>query len=375
MIEQMSTLSAIYHYPVKGFNGISLDKTTLEPGSGIPDDRRFVVTRNLPADYDGSWLPPRNFTINSDVENLQKYQLSKREDGAFHLAAPNGRPLVVHPDQVQQGVDLPPEFTEALGVAGGLETCRMVEHHGGSSGTTGMWDYQDAKLSIINLATVSAISEPAEHQLDPLRFRGNLMLDGLAAWMEYDWIGKIIQIGGATLEILRPIDRCPATSVDPGSGDRDFDMPVHLQHLAGHVFCGVYARVVEAGELAVGCSVTPIGHTSTPLENAIDARAPAYPLWPRMAKIEHRNDLGNSTLLTVSVDSPWPLQPAASNQRARIQIPQMGWTGASIERSDSGRWMLEISRTTTDDPKTEHLRTRVKPGDRLIVSGPYGRQN
>ena len=46
--------------------------------------------------------------------------------------------------------------------------------------------------------------------------------------------------------------RCAATEVDPDTGIRDLAVPQALMDNFGHVDCGVYAEVVEAGPIAVG---------------------------------------------------------------------------------------------------------------------------
>jgi hypothetical protein len=57
--------------------------------------------------------------------------------------------------------------------------------------------------------------------LDPRRFRGNLWLDGLAPWEEFDLVGKRLRIGAAELDVVEPIGRCRATEANPDTGRRD----------------------------------------------------------------------------------------------------------------------------------------------------------
>lgn len=370
----MPTLSAIYHYPVKGFNGISLDTIELNAGGGIPNDRRFAITRDLPTNYDGSWLPPKNFTVNARVDNIQKYRLNLMDDGSIEIESPSLQKFTFHPDVLNdENREIPLRFVEDMEMREQTIPNRLVEHNGGQLGTRGMWDYPDTEISIINLATTEAIAATSQQSIDPLRFRGNLLVEGISAWQEYGWIGKIVKIGDAVLEVLRPIDRCPATSVNPETGHRDFDMPAHLQETTGHVFCGVYARVISGGEITPGADISIESESPKSLEQTFSDRAPAYSLWPRIAQIDHRTDLGSSTLLTLRLDGPWQFPIATPNQRVRIHIPGKGWTGAPLERCEAERWMIEISPSPTSDPLTEFLRREARQGDSLVVSGPYGR--
>ena len=57
--------------------------------------------------------------------------------------------------------------------------------------------------------------------VDPLRFRANLYLEGVAPWAEFGWIGKEIGVGESRLAVFARTTRCEATNVDPARGVRD----------------------------------------------------------------------------------------------------------------------------------------------------------
>ena len=87
----------------------------------------------------------------------------------------------------------------------------------------------------------------------PLRFRGNIYVEGWPAWHEFDLVGQEIAIGAARgSKIVKRIVRCAATNVDPDTGMRDLAIPRALMQSFGHADCGVYGEVVQAGEIAVG---------------------------------------------------------------------------------------------------------------------------
>ena len=88
--------------------------------------------------------------------------------------------------------------------------------------------------------------------VDPLRFRANLHVEGLAPWTEFEWVGREIAIGSTRLRVTRRIRRCAATDVDPSSGARDLNVPLALRQAYGHADCGVYAEVLSGGWIARG---------------------------------------------------------------------------------------------------------------------------
>jgi uncharacterized protein YcbX len=108
-------------------------------------------------------------------------------------------------------------------------------------------------VSIINLASVSALETAVGAPVHPLRFRGNVYVEGWPAWHEFDLLGHEIAIGeGARLKVVKRIVRCAATNVDPDTGARDLAIPETLLRSFGHADCGVYAEVIEAGEITAG---------------------------------------------------------------------------------------------------------------------------
>jgi uncharacterized protein len=112
-------------------------------------------------------------------------------------------------------------------------------------------------VSIINLASVQAVEEMTGAPVDPLRFRGNIHVDGLAPWAEFGLLGKVLKSpSGVRLKVTKRIERCAATNVDPATGIRDLDLPRTLMRRLGHMDCGIYAEVVSSGVIGKGARLT-----------------------------------------------------------------------------------------------------------------------
>ena len=113
-------------------------------------------------------------------------------------------------------------------------------------------DVPEKCLSIINLASVRDLERVTGKKIDPIRFRGNLYIDGLAPWQEFDLVGTEIKIGDVALFGLDRIMRCAATSVNPDTGQQDMALPQTLKQAFGHMDCGIYMEVSEGGNIKVG---------------------------------------------------------------------------------------------------------------------------
>jgi uncharacterized protein YcbX len=94
------------------------------------------------------------------------------------------------------------------------------------------------------------------HDLSPYRWRGNLWIDGLQPWAEFDWVGRDVQIGSAVLHVKERIVRCKATSANPSTGQIDADTLGALNAGYGHQDFGVYAQVIRGGSVTLGDTVT-----------------------------------------------------------------------------------------------------------------------
>ena len=110
-------------------------------------------------------------------------------------------------------------------------------------------------VSIINLTSVAAVEVAAGAAVHPLRFRGNVYVTGWPAWHEFDLLGRELAVGGARLKVVKRIQRCAATEVDPDTGIRDLPIPRTLMDNFGHADCGIYAEVIAGGDVVVGDAI------------------------------------------------------------------------------------------------------------------------
>lgn len=298
----MPTLASLYRYPVKGFSGQTLTEVKLEPGRGIPMDRFLGIANGHAVIPGEGWAPCQGFVRMTRNEGLPCYSLNfDPERLRLTLNAPMGGCASIslsEPDTWEHANQAIASWFSP----GALDAPRFVRRNA----DLGWWDFEDAPLSLINLETVRALSRQAGAVLDPLRFRGNLYLDGLPAWEEFRWVGGRIRIGDAVeLEILRPIERCKATSVNPMTGQSDINVPALLAGREGHLFFGVYARVTRAGFVRAGDPLRT-GEPASPAQE-VGAPNPGPPpaQWPRHAQVVRR------VQESADVDSFWLRDPLA----------------------------------------------------------------
>jgi uncharacterized protein len=253
---------AIYRYPVKGLSPERMGRVALAPGECLPHDRRFAIALGSTA-FDAQnpqWLPKTKFVMLMRDEKLALLQTTFDAESGLLTIARHGRVLLRAALTASEGCRQIADFyTDFLGseVDGPL---RVVEAPGHAfadarrrpNATTGKY------VSLINLASITALEQAMGAAIDPLRFRANFYFDGAPAWREHDWIGADITLGGARLRVLSPITRCAATQVNPATAERDLDIPAALDRHFGHINMGIYAEVMTGGAITSGDEATHI---------------------------------------------------------------------------------------------------------------------
>jgi len=249
-------IAALYRYPVKGLSAEPLARVALAPGACLPQDRRFAIA--LPAtSFDPEhpeWLSKTHFVMLMRDEKLAQLHTSfAAESGELTIECAGAiavRARITEPPGCREVGEFLADFLRPA-VTGPL---RIVEAPGHAfadarkkpNATT------DQYVSLINLASIAALEAVVGAPVDPLRFRANLYVEGVPAWNELGWIGSEIAAGGARLRVISAITRCAATEVNPATAKRDLDIPAALQRHFEHNLMGVYAEIIEGGDIATG---------------------------------------------------------------------------------------------------------------------------
>jgi uncharacterized protein len=247
------SVDQIYRYPVKGLSPEKLARTTLVAGQGIAGDRRFAIAHGSTV-FDAetpAWMPKHNFLMLAKNERLALLRTVYDDATGTLTIERNGRQVVRADISTQTGRTLVEQFFAAFMGSESRGSPKLVEAPGHMFSDTAR-----KVVSLIGLASIADIERVARAPVDPLRFRANLYLAGTRAWEEFDWLGREIAVGQARLRVLDRIDRCPATSVNPSTAQRDMNLPRLLQDGFRHIDCGVFAEIVAGGEIAPGDAVT-----------------------------------------------------------------------------------------------------------------------
>lgn len=238
-------LAQICRHPIKGHGRETLASVRLLAGECLPWDRHWAVAHEA-ARLEPGWNPCVNFARGAKAPEVMAITSTLDEATAtVTLRHPVQGEITFRPDDP---ADLP-RFLEWLGPLTPVTRAQPVQI---VKAGRGMTDSEFPSVSILSTASLADLSARMGQDLSPHRWRGNLWLDGVAPWAEFDWIGREIRIGGAVLRIEERITRCNATKVNPETGKPDADTLAALEAAFGHQDFGVYATVIQSGAIATG---------------------------------------------------------------------------------------------------------------------------
>ncbi|TXH98841.1 MAG: MOSC domain-containing protein [Pseudorhodobacter sp.] len=238
-------LAQICRHPIKGHGRETLASVRLLAGACLPWDRHWAVAHEA-AQLAPGWNPCVNFARGAKAPALMAIESQLDEATAtVTLRHPTQGEITFRPDDP---ADLPGllDWLRPMNPANRAQPVRIV------TAGRGMTDSDFPSVSILSTSSLADLSARMGLQLSPHRFRGNLWLEGAAPWEEFDWIGREIRIGDATLRIDERITRCNATKVNPITGTPDADTLSALETAFGHQDFGVYATVLGGGQVALG---------------------------------------------------------------------------------------------------------------------------
>ena len=258
----MSSVGAIYTAAVKS---LALEpRTSVEVGpAGIAEDRRFHLI-----DGGGRLLTQRQrprlalvtAAYNPSANHLSlTFPEGDEVPGTVELAETVqtviwGRPV---PGQVVTG----PWNDTLSSYCGG--PVRLVK-----TDDVGL-SFDEYPLSILSQASIDLMGQLTNDakEFEARRFRPNFALDGCSPHEEDSWLSRVIAIGPQVrLRVVAPDPRCAITTIDPETGERDFDTPRFLltyRPSARAPYFGVYAAVENPGSVAVGDTVQLVENPSS----------------------------------------------------------------------------------------------------------------
>ncbi len=244
--------------PVKSLGLVHPDEVTLEVG-GVLGDRRFWLVdadgRLFNNKRNGPMVTVRPEWDETSRELTLDFPDGTRVEGVVELGEPVRAVLYRRPHPSRHV--LGPWEDALASYVGRPLTLLWSETRATDRGVVG------GDVSLISRASLERLGEEAgaAGPVDGRRFRMTFELDGVPAHGEDEWIGRVLRVGSAELEVTGDVGRCVVTSHDPDSGVTDLDTLGTLTRYRRDgrdepLPFGVCGRVTAPGQVRVGDAVT-----------------------------------------------------------------------------------------------------------------------
>lgn len=248
-------ITAICRYPVKGLSADRIERTAVETGKCIAFDRAYAIENGGRSfdPFNPKHLSKSKFLMLMSHEKLATLDTRFDDETQILEVLRDGKQVAKGKLDDRTGCQLLEQFFGAY-MADALRGSPRIVHAPDHSFSDAPAQY----VSLINLASVRDLERVVGKPVDPMRFRGNIYVEGLDPWAEFDWIGRTVTTAGeASFRCAERIGRCAATNVDPSTGARDMSIPRTLMQAFGHMDLGVFLEVTADGSIAVGDTLSP----------------------------------------------------------------------------------------------------------------------
>ena len=110
-------------------------------------------------------------------------------------------------------------------------------------------------ISFLNNKSIEDFEKKTNRTIEPQRFRGNIHVDGMEAWEERNWIGKIVKINNISFKVEKNIPRCVVINLKPNTDDDSLNLLQSLKKTYNHFDMGIYLRALSDGKIDVGDAI------------------------------------------------------------------------------------------------------------------------
>lgn len=233
----MPKVVELFRHPVKSFTPELRDELKVVEGRVIGDRvMAFRFANSGPVD-DWSWRTKDNYVVLVNTPELVRLQLNF-DDSSRVLSLSYQDELFAEGsiDLEEDRLDL----CEALGeFVSSLDVNPLVGHPERvplkllGDGREGVFhDNAAGSLTLYSAESLKALESHMGTEIDGRRFRANVVIDGIDAWEELAWSGRV-SIGDGEFKVVKAVTRCLATHANPESGARDLDILGGLVHANG----------------------------------------------------------------------------------------------------------------------------------------------
>jgi uncharacterized protein YcbX len=248
-------ISSIHFSPIKSLSFTNIESCEIKKNLGILNDRKFAFSRVIDAEKalliekNPNERKLNNFLSLKNSPVLNKYNFTYK-DNKLALIFDGKEQISITADDIDQRSKL---INKLIDLESSLKKPMfLLQNKEFPFYDTSNSNKVFNSISLINLNSIEDFEKRINQKVELQRFRGNFYIEGLEAWEERKWIGKIIKINNISFKVEKNIPRCTAINLKPETDISDTNLLRSLKKSYDHFDMGVYLRSVDEGKIEVG---------------------------------------------------------------------------------------------------------------------------
>tara|TARA_B100001564_G_C20512787_1_gene611398 strand:- start:55 stop:840 length:786 start_codon:yes stop_codon:yes gene_type:complete len=257
------TISSINYFPVKSVSFQTIKSCKIKKNIGIVGDRIFAFSKGLDLNQAqlfekklderrGKW---NKILTLKNSPSLNKYNFLF-DNNQLTLTQNNKEILTINSDEISEYELISNKILElesSLQKPLFLLRNKDIPFYDTSISNKTLLTHS---ISLLNNQSIEDFKKKTNQEIETQRFRGNICVDGIEAWEERSWIGKIIKINNISFKVEKNIPRCVAINLKPNSDDNSLNLLQSLKKNYNHFDMGVYLTALNDGLINIGDNIS-----------------------------------------------------------------------------------------------------------------------
>ena len=250
-------IKSINYCPVKSVSFQSIESSSIKKNLGMPNDRIFAFSRGLDnkqsklIENNPNERKLNNFLTLKNSPVLNKYNFFYKNE-KLTLTYQGKELVTISPDNEEERLLLTNKLTELESSLS--KPIILLKNKDFPFYDTSHSNKIFNSMSLINLKSVDDFESKINQKIEFERFRANFYVEGIDAWEERNWIGKILKINNVSFKVEKNIPRCVAINLKPKT-DTTINLLKSLKDQYNHFDMGIYLTALDDGDINVGDKV------------------------------------------------------------------------------------------------------------------------
>ena len=195
----IGTITHLFESPVKGLARLSKHSIGISTTTGVVGNHQFGIWRSSEP-FDGRWHDKHSFYAGCNTQGIANI-IPRFRNG--DTADPEVR-------------ELDPACIGEIALKLGLEENGLTVVN--TKGRFALGNTEGPIVSVGNMATIREIEKEAGVPGLFMHYRMDVYVDGLPPFVEYDWVGDGVEMGGLQFDAVDDCRRCRSATQSPQSG-------------------------------------------------------------------------------------------------------------------------------------------------------------